>query len=252
MKCLDPIAFTLFGISIRWYGVLISLGMILAMVVVIKRANSYGIDPNKVLDIIIIAIPAGVIGARLYYVLFNWDFYQGDLYKIINIRGGGLAIHRGLIVGILAAVLLCLLWRIRILPALDLGMPGVAIAQAVGRWGNYFNKEAYGTPTDLPWAIIIEGQRVHPTFLYESLWNLGLFLFLIWFEKRKKYDGQVFLLYVMLYSIARFFIEGLRIDSLMFGPIRVAQGISAVAFVISLIILLLNKKSHRNMIFRRH
>lgn len=249
---MNPIAFTLFGISIRWYGILISLGMILATVAVSKRANSYGIDSNKILDIILVVVPVGVIGARLYYVLFNWDYYQGDLLRIINTRAGGLAIHGGLIFGVLAAVILCILWRIKILAALDLGMPGVAIAQAIGRWGNFFNKEAFGTPTDLPWAILVEGQRVHPTFLYESIWNLGLFIFLLWFERRRKYDGQVFLLYVMLYSFARFFIEGMRIDSLFLGPIRVAQGVSAVAFIIALAILIAKRKNYKDMIFRRH
>ena len=247
---LDPVAFNIFGISIRWYGILISLGMILATVITMKRSKNYGIHPDRILDLILIVIPSGVIGARLYYVLFNWDYYKGDFFKIINIRAGGLAIHGGLIAGILMAILLCIIWNIRILSIMDLGMPGVALAQAIGRWGNFLNKEAYGSPTDLPWAIVVEGQSVHPTFLYESLWNFGLFLFLILFEKRKKYDGQIFLLYGMLYSFARFFIEGLRTDSLMFQQFRVAQIVSAVIFAICFIILMVNRRKHQNNIFR--
>ncbi len=247
---MDPVAFTIFGISIRWYGILISLGMILATYITMRRSNNFGIHPDRILDFILLVIPAGVIGARLYYVLFNWDYYRGDFFKIINIRAGGLAIHGGLIAGILMAILLCVIWNLRILTVIDLGMPGVALAQAIGRWGNFFNKEAYGAPTELPWAITIDGQNVHPTFLYESLWNFGLFLFLIWFEKRKKYEGQILLLYGMLYSLARFFIEGLRIDSLMLGEFRVAQLLSAAAFALCFLILVINRRRYKNNIFR--
>lgn len=247
---MDPVAFNLFGISIRWYGILISFGMILATLIIMKRSRNYGIHPDRMLDIILFVIPVGIIGARLYYVLFNWEYYKGDFIQIINIRAGGLAIHGGLIAGIIMAIVLCAFWNIRFLKVIDLAMPGVVLAQAIGRWGNFFNQEAYGTPTDLPWAIVVNGQHVHPTFLYESIWNLGLFFFLLWFEKRRKYDGQIFLLYVMLYSLARFFIEGLRIDSLMLGPFRVAQLLSAAVFIISLILLFMNRRRMNKRIFK--
>lgn len=247
---MDPVAFNLFGISIRWYGILISFGMILATLITMKRARDYDIHPDKILDIILFVIPVGIIGARIYYVLFNWEYYKGDLMKIINIRAGGLAIHGGLVAGIIMAIVLCSFWNVRFLKVLDLAMPGVVLAQAIGRWGNFFNQEAYGTPTDLPWAIVVNGQHVHPTFLYESVWNLGLFFFLLWFEKRRKYDGQIFLLYAMFYSLARFFIEGLRIDSLMLGPFRVAQLLSAAVFIISLVLLLINRRRMSKRIFK--
>lgn len=224
--------------------------MILATLTMMKRAKRYHIDPNRVIDFALFIIPFGVIGARLYYVIFNWSYYQGDFLKIINIRTGGLAIHGGLIVGVLVGILLCKLWNIRVLDALDLGMPSVALAQAIGRWGNFFNQEAYGTPTDLPWAILIEGQRVHPTFLYESIWNLLIFIFLVWYEKRRKFEGQIFLLYAVLYSFARFFIEGLRTDSLMIGEFRVAQVLSLVVFVVSLLIIRFNTRKSNKKIFR--
>lgn len=247
---MDPIAFTIFGISVRWYGILISTGMILAAIAMIKRARLYNIDPNRAIDFSLFVIPFGVIGARLYYVIFNWSYYKGDFFKIINIRLGGLAIHGGLIVGILVAVLLCKLWNIRVMSLLDLGMPAVALAQSIGRWGNFLNKEAYGTPTDLPWAILVEGQRVHPTFLYESIWNLLTFLFLIWFERRRKFEGQIFLLYAMLYSFARFFIEGLRTDSLMMGEFRVAQVLSLIVFIASVCLLRINTRRNNRRLFR--
>ncbi|MCG8485077.1 MAG: prolipoprotein diacylglyceryl transferase [Clostridia bacterium] len=247
---MDPIAFTIFGISVRWYGILISIGMILATIAIMKRARLYHIDPNRAIDFALVVIPFGVIGARLYYVIFNWSYYEGDFLKIINTRTGGLAIHGGLIAGILVAILLCKLWNIRVMDLLDLGMPAVALAQAVGRWGNFLNQEAYGTPTDLPWAILVDGQRVHPTFLYESVWNLLIFLFLIWYERRRKFKGQIFLLYAMLYSFARFFIEEFRTDSLMIGEFRVAQVLSLIVFIVCLLILRMNTRRKNRRIFR--
>lgn len=248
---MDPIAFNIFGIAIRWYGILISAGMILATIVMMKRAKFYSIDPDRTIDFALFVIPVGVVGARIYYVIFNWSYYQGDLVKIMNIRSGGLAIHGGLITGVLFAILLCKLWNIRALNILDLGMPAVAIAQAIGRWGNYFNQEAYGATTNLPWAISVNGQLVHPTFLYESIWNFLLFLFLIWYEKRRKFEGEIFLLYAMLYSFARFFIEGLRVDSLMLGEFRVAQLLSLLVFIISAILIRINTVKNNKRIFKK-
>ena len=166
----NPVAFTVFGIEVRWYGVLIALGMVLATLLTYKRAPRHGLEPDRVLDFILICIPVGIIGARLYYVVFNWSMYEGDFLKIINLSLGGRAIHGGLIFGIAAAVILCAVWKIRPLNVMDLAVPGVALAQAIGRWGNYFNSEAHGGPTDLPWAVMVNGQTYHPTFLYESIW----------------------------------------------------------------------------------
>ena len=236
----NPVAFTVFGIEVRWYGVLISLGMVLATLLTYKRAPRHGLEPDRVLDFILICIPVGIIGARLYYVVFNWSMYEGDFLKIINLRLGGLAIHGGLIFGIAAAVILCAVWKIRPLNVMDLAVPGVALAQAIGRWGNYFNSEAHGGPTDLPWAVMVNGQTYHPTFLYESIWCFLLFLFLIYMDNHRRFEGQIFLLYGILYSVERFFVEALRTDSLMIGPFKQAQVLSLsviIVFTIAYVIL---------------
>lgn len=236
----NPVAFTVFGIEVRWYGVLIALGMVLATIITYKRAPRHGLEPDRILDFILICIPSGIIGARLYYIVFNWSMYEGDFLKMINLRLGGLAIHGGLIFGIAAAVILCAVWKIRPLNVMDLAVPGVALAQAIGRWGNYFNSEAHGGPTDLPWAVMVNGQTYHPTFLYESIWCFLLFLFLIYMDNHRRFEGQIFLLYGILYSVERFFVEALRTDSLMIGPFKQAQVLSLsviIVFTIAYVIL---------------
>lgn len=236
----NPVAFTFFGIEVRWYGVLIALGMVLATIITYKRAPRHDLEPDRILDFILICIPSGIIGARLYYIVFNWSMYEGDFLKMINLRLGGLAIHGGLIFGIAAAVILCAVWKIRPLNVMDLAVPGVALAQAIGRWGNYFNSEAHGGPTDLPWAVMVNGQTYHPTFLYESIWCFLLFLFLIYMDNHRRFEGQIFLLYGILYSVERFFVEALRTDSLMIGPFKQAQVLSLsviIVFTIAYVIL---------------
>ena len=247
----NPIAFTIFGIDIMWYGVIIAAAMVLAVSIVYKRAPIHDISSEKTLDFVLITVPVGVIGARLYYVFFNWDSYAGDFNKIINIRNGGLAIHGGLLFGFLAAILLCMLWNVRPLNLLDLTVPAIAIAQSIGRWGNYFNQEAHGGPTDLPWAISVNGQMVHPTFLYESIWCFLLFWLLLFIDNRRKFEGQILLLYGILYSFERFFVEGLRTDSLMIGQLRQAQLLSAIVFVIFVIVyfILRRRNKYKNRIF---
>lgn len=231
----EPVAFTIFNIDIMWYAILITTGMVLAVLISCKRAPHHDLDSDQVLNFVIICIPAAIIGARLYYVIFNWSWYAGDFMRIINIREGGLAIHGGLLFGFGAAVILCYFWKVRPLNALDLVAPAVALAQSIGRWGNYFNSEAHGGPTDLPWAVTIDGITYHPTFLYESIWCFLLFFILIYIDNRRKFEGQTILLYGILYSIERFFVEGLRTDSLMLGPFRQAQVISIVIIVVCII-----------------
>lgn len=228
----NPVAFTIFGIDIMWYGILICIGMLLATFITYKRAPRHGIESDKVLDYVLVCIPAGIIGARLYYVVFNWNYYAGDFHRIIDIRSGGLAIHGGLLFGLGAAVILCFIWKIRPLNVLDLVIPSVALAQSIGRWGNYFNSEAHGGPTDLPWAVMIDGVPCHPTFLYESIWCLLLFIFLSYMDKHRRFEGQIILLYGMLYSLERFFVEALRTDSLMIGPFKQAQVLSMTLIII--------------------
>ena len=226
----DRVAFSVFGLDIMWYGLLIGIGMVLAVVLCYNRAEKHGLNKEHILDLAIYCIPAGVIGARLYYVAFQWDAYKDDLKSIFNIREGGLAIHGGVLFGVgLGVILLVKVWKEKPMEWVDLCVPTIALAQAIGRWGNYFNQEAYGVETDLPWAIEVAGGKlVHPTFLYESLWCLALGLFLLWLEDsgKKKFTGQILCLYLILYSVERFFVEGLRTDSLMIGPLRQAQVLS--------------------------
>lgn len=231
----NPVALTVFNIDIMWYGIMITVGIALATAICCKRAPKHGITGDQILNFVIICIPVSIIGARLYYVIFNWSLYQGDILKIINIRLGGLAIHGGLIFGLTAAVILCIVWKIKPFEVLDLAAPCIALAQSIGRWGNYFNSEAHGGPTDLPWGVMIDGQTYHPTFLYESIWCMILFILLIYLDNRRRFIGQIILLYGMLYSIERFFVEGLRTDSLMIGPLRQAQVISIVIIILCLI-----------------
>lgn len=229
---MDRVAFTIFGIDVMWYGVLIATGMLIGVALAIKEAKRVGISEDDVLNIAIIAIPVAIICARLYYVIFSWDYYSQNPSEILNIRGGGLAIHGGLIGGILTGFIYTKVKKLDFFKTADAVIVGMPLAQAIGRWGNFINGEAHGGPTSLPWGIMVDGVKVHPTFLYESIWDFGIFLFLmIYMRKKKTYEGEVIVSYITLYSIGRFFIEGLRTDSLMFGPIRMAQFISLVGVV---------------------
>lgn len=243
MSAPNPVAFSILEYDVMWYGILIGIGVVLAVIISYNRANRHGIESERILDLVIWILPIGVIGARLYYVIFDWDYYstQGFI-SIINTRGGGLAIHGGIIAGAITAYLLCKHYKIEFLEILDLLLPAVALAQAIGRWGNFFNSEAHGGPTDLPWAILVNGEYVHPTFLYESIWCLGLFFFLSYIDNHRKFTGQVACLYGILYSVERFFVEGLRTDSLMIGSFRQAQMISITILLVSLILYIILKK----------
>ncbi len=202
-----------------------------AILIALKESKRVGIDEDDVINIAIIAIPVGLICARIYYVVFNWSDYAGNFMEMINVRGGGLAIHGGLIGGILAGFLYTKFKKMNFFKTADSVMLGMPLAQAIGRWGNYINGEAHGGPTDLPWGIMVDGMKVHPTFLYESVWNLCVFAFLVLTRKKKKYEGQIMVNYIVLYSLGRFFIEGLRTDSLMFGPLRMAQVVSLIGII---------------------
>ncbi|EEA85323.1 prolipoprotein diacylglyceryl transferase [Peptacetobacter hiranonis] len=234
---MDRVAFTIFGIDVMWYGVLIATGMLIGIALAIREAKRVGISEDDVLNIAIIAIPVAIICARLYYVIFSWDYYSQNPGEIFNIRGGGLAIHGGLIGGILTGFIYAKVKKLDFFKTADAVMVGMPLAQAIGRWGNFINGEAHGGPTSLPWGIMVDGVKVHPTFLYESIWDFGIFLFIMFYMRKKKtYEGEVIVSYITLYSIGRFFIEGLRTDSLMFGPIRMAQFVSLVGVVGGLIL----------------
>ncbi|MDY4575920.1 MAG: prolipoprotein diacylglyceryl transferase [Intestinibacter sp.] len=245
---MDRVAFTLFGIDIMWYGILIATGMVLAVLIALREAKRLGISEDDILNLAMIAIPCGLIGARAYYVIFNWSYYAGDISEILNFRGGGLAIHGGLIGGILAGLIYSKVKNINFFKLADCVVLGIPLAQAIGRWGNFLNQEAHGGPTDLPWGIMVDGIKVHPTFLYESIWDLGVFLFLFIFRKKQKYQGQILVDYIILYSIGRFFIEGLRTDSLMLGPLRMAQVISLACIILGVILnYILSRRAKNNI-----
>lgn len=244
---MDRVAFSIFGIDIMWYGVLMATGMILGTYLALKEAKRVGISEDDVLNLAICAIPSGVIGARLYYVIFNWSYYSQHPSQILNFRGGGMAIHGALIGGILAGFIYTKVKNINFFKMADIALIGMPLAQAIGRWGNYINGEAHGGPTNLPWGIMVDGIKVHPTFLYESIWNFGIFIFLWTFRKKKKYEGQVAVYYIILYSLGRFFIEGLRTDSLMLGPLRMAQVISLVGVIGGIIAHIYLSKKNNNI-----
>lgn len=243
MKSPGAVAFSILGIDVKYYGILIAIGMAACMLISLRRTAHTDIAKDKLLDGSMIAIFAGIIGARLYYVMFSFEMYKDNIGEILHIRSGGLAIHGGLILGSLALFVYCKKKDVNFLEFADLVIPGVALAQSIGRWGNFFNEEAYGSHTDLPFALNINGETVHPTFLYESLWCLLIFIVLSYmFYKKHSFNGQLLFLYGMLYSAERFFVEGLRTDSLYFMGIRQAQLISVIIFLICVLLYYSKRK----------
>lgn len=239
---MNPIAFTILGRDIRWYGLLIAAAVLIGTILAIRESKRRGLNEEILMDFLLFAIPSAIIGARLYYVIFSWDYYKNDPIQVFNIMGGGLAIHGAIIAGVIVAIVFCKIRKINLWQLIDIVAPSLILGQAIGRWGNYANQEAHGGPTDLPWGILINGEKVHPTFLYESIFNLIIFGFLMWYRKKSKVDGEIFLLYFALYSVGRFFIEGLRTDSLMLGPIRMAQLISVLIILVCIFLLQYRRK----------
>ena len=237
-----PIAFEIGLLSVRWYGLLIASAIILGTVLAQALAKKRNVDPELVGDLAIWLVIGAIPCARLYYVLFEWNRFQTQpWYKVFAIWEGGIAIHGAIIGGAIAATIFCKRQKISTWLMADLIMPAVILGQAIGRWGNFFNSEAFGSPTDLPWKLLIPVNRrppellgesyFHPTFLYESLWNLGVFAILMFtfLQFPKLRTGTITMIYAIAYSVGRFWIEGLRTDSLMVGPLRTAQIISLVA-----------------------
>ncbi len=228
-----------------WYGVFVTTGIFLGILVASSLIDgTRGLTKDNFFDLMIIMIPVAVITTRLYYVIFyNLEYYLDNPLEIFNFRQGGLAIHGGIIGGVLVVLIYSYLKKVNIYYLLDILAPGLALGQSIGRWGNYANQEAHGGPTELPWGITIDGVKVHPTFLYESIVTFSLFVFLYFFlSKRKKFDGEMFGVYLIIYSIARFFIEELRTDSLMAGDLRVAQLVSIGGIIIGIIMFIVLPK----------
>ncbi|EQB22004.1 MULTISPECIES: prolipoprotein diacylglyceryl transferase [Dehalobacter] len=248
---INPIAFSIFGMGIHWYGIIIGTGFLLAFLLANKDSNTFGIKQNDVNDFLLVVTPLAIIGARLYYVVFEWSYYKNNLLEVFNIHHGGLAIYGGILTAVLTAYVFTKKRKINTLKFFDFFIPYVALGQAIGRWGNFVNQEAHGVETTLPWRMEIfdpaKMQRVavHPTFLYESLWNLGLFFFLLWFRKKNKYEGEVFMLYLALYGLARFFIEGMRTDSLYIGTLRVSQMLAGLFFIVCIALFFIRRPKNK-------
>lgn len=232
-----PAYFTLFGRPIYFYGVLIGIGFLLGIQLCSKRAKRFGLKEDDVYDIMLWLIPCSILGARLYYVLFRLDYYLHHMDEFLAVWNGGLAIYGGVIAGILVVGLVARHKKIPVGAVLDDLVFGLLLGQIIGRWGNFMNREAFGRETAVFCRMGLTAPDgttiyVHPTFLYESLWNLGVLLFLLWFEKKgkRRFDGHCMALYFLLYGIGRFWIEGLRTDSLYIGStgIRVSQALSLV------------------------
>ncbi len=242
-------AFEIFGLPIYWYGIIIALAFLAAVLLGLRSCRRYDIEPDNVLDMVLFAAPAAIVGARLYYVIFSWDQYKNNLIDIFKIRDGGLAIYGGVIAAVLVAWIYGRVKKMSFLNIMDFAAPYIVLGQGIGRWGNFVNQEAFGTATQLPWRMngdipdkYLSGLTnaldpakwgVHPTFLYESLWDLAVFFFLLWYrKKKKKLSGEVLFLYLIFYGIGRFVIEGLRTDSLYLGSLRVSQLLSALLVLV--------------------
>ena len=250
----------IFGFEIAYYGIIIAVGMLLAVALIMYLAKKSGINEDFCMDVCIYGILFGVIGARIYYVVFAWDIYKDNLLGIFNLREGGLAIYGGVLAGMVSCIVLCKKKDVSFYRLADCVVPGVLVGQIVGRWGNFFNREVFGQYTDslfamelpinairsmedvtremLDHARVVDGVtyiQVHPTFLYESLWNLGILIFLLLYFGRKKFDGELFCYYMFFYGVGRFVIEGVRTDQLKLWNtgIPVSQALAVVLMVVS-------------------
>lgn len=239
---INPIAFQIGPLAIRWYGILMAVALTLGTILGVREARRQNVDEDHLLNLVLIAAPLGWLGARLYYVAFNWPDYAANPWEILKIWHGGLAIHGGLITAVIVGYLYTRKYHLNFWQIADITAPSFILGQAIGRWGNFFNQEAYGYATTVPWAMYIAGEYRHPTFLYESLWDLLVFgILLVLRRKIKGPKGQLFLIYLGLYSVGRFIVEGFRTDSLMLGPLRAAQVVSLLT-VIAVIVLLVWKR----------
>ncbi|GLI85144.1 prolipoprotein diacylglyceryl transferase [Rossellomorea marisflavi] len=255
---IDPIAFELGPISVHWYGVIIGLGIALGMYMVIRESKRQGLHPDTFIDLLVWAIPIAIISARIYYVAFEWNNYYADHPEdIIKIWNGGIAIHGALIGSVLTTIVFAKVRGLSFWKLTDIAAPSLIVGQAIGRWGNFINQEAHGREVSrqflenlhLPRFIIdqmyIDGAYYHPTFLYESLWNVVVLILLLIIRRKVKSlrRGELFLTYVIGYSIGRFFVEGMRTDSLMLGDFRFAQVISVALIVAAIVTMIYRRKT---------
>ncbi len=246
---LNRVAFTIFGVDIMWYGILIGIGIILALSYALYEVKKTDLSQDDLLNMVLIALPVSVIGARAYYVIFNWDAYKDNLMEIFAIRNGGIAIYGAIISAAIVVLLYCKIKKINIGIPFDILAVGLPLAQAIGRWGNFINCEAYGGETTLPWGMSIAPyiNLVHPTFLYESLWNVLSVVFVLFAKKHKKFEGELFCIYLIWYDIGRFWIEGLRADSLYLGVFRVSQIVASLTVVLGAFIIIYQRRKNKTV-----
>lgn len=254
---------SVFGFEIAFYGMIIGLAVVAGILMASHMAKKTGQNPDTYYDLAIYAVVLSVIGARLYYVIFSWEYYKGDLLSIFNLREGGLAIYGAVIVAVITVAVFCKVKKLSFGVLADTAVPGLILGQIIGRWGNFFNREAFGEYTNSLFAMqlpldavrssdvtdmmrknieVIDGIsyiQVHPTFLYESLWNVGVLLIMLWWRKYKKFDGELLLMYLFGYGVGRFWIEGLRTDQLLIPntDIAVSQVLALVLVVISAVLI---------------
>lgn len=248
---ISKIAISILGINIYWYAILIVGAIILSLIILKLNNKKEKVKYETIIDLSIYLIPICFLCARLYYVLFNLEYYIKNPLEILNVKSGGLAIYGGIIGGIAVTYIYCKLKKINFLSLLDQIAPCLALGQAIGRWGNFINVEAYGSETNSLFRMgIFENgiyKEVHPTFLYESIADFIIFIILIILSKKRQKTEERTLIYLILYSFVRFFIEGIRIDSLMLNNIRISQMLSLIIFVISCSILIYNNKKNKKM-----
>lgn len=249
---MNPVALQLGPISIRWYAICIVSGLILAVYLSMKEAPRKKINPDDIIDFILIAFPLAIVGARLYYVVFEWGYYSQHLGEIFAIWNGGIAIYGGLLTGALVLYLFSRRRLIEPIDFLDIAAPSVMIAQSIGRWGNFFNQEAYGAavkslnylPSFIRDQMYIDGSYRQPTFLYESIWNLLGFLLILILRRKPQFlrQGEITAFYLIWYGFGRMIIEGMRTDSLMFAGLRVSQWLSMILILVGLAVILYQRR----------
>lgn len=238
-------ALNIFGFELRWYGLIIALGVLAAVLLACRRERKLGLERDTALNVALVAVPAAIVCARLYYVAFSWEYYAAHPAEIFNVRRGGLAIYGGILGGVLAGYIYCRIKKISFAAGLDLTAPSIALGQAVGRWGNFLNQEAYGRAVEnlclrfFPMAVQIEGEWHYATFFYESLWCALIVAFILAAEGKRFFQrrGDIFLSYVFLYGIERALVEGLRTDSLYLGTIRISQLLSLALVLLATALL---------------
>lgn len=267
---LDNVAFNIFGLEVYWYGLIIGIGILSGLLLAVYEAKRTGQNPDDYMDFVLVAIVACVIGARLYYVAFSWDNYKDNLMSIFALREGGLAIYGGIITAVICAILFTRYKKMNFWLFADTAAPSLIFGQIIGRWGNFFNREAFGGYTDglfamryikdqtyniaqsvLDKTVFVNGTeyiQVHPTFLYESLWNLGVLVILLILKRKKKFDGEIFGLYILGYALGRVWIEGLRTDQLLIGDtgIAVSQLLSGILIFVGIGLLYYRYKKEKN------